>query len=376
MNSLFKVIILHLILLFSACYYTSETPSSFFIPTEISRDGKIKTDKILDGVYTKMSNTQLLPIPTINREMLQSVRLQKKLLEVKRRGKKNFNINGLKFNKTDLERTSESLEHWCSSALVPPSEYFDLYQISGADKKGNVKFTGYYSPVLQVSQEKEGQFQYPIYGKPQGEGPFPTRREIYQEGALEGNDLELAYARSLLDIQKMQLQGSGYVQYRDGKLVLFSYGGSNGHPRKSIQRYFLNNYGEKGQGITLEKLEKYFDKNPEYADEIIFHNPSYVFFVKNEKRKTVNGSGNVPLQPTISIATDKRYIPTGACLLAEKPIPNKKRVEHQPSILLAQDVGGGIKGPGHIDLYTGIGKEGRRNAALGHYGRLWLLLAK
>ncbi len=349
--------------------------SAFHIPRDMTKEGKLLSAPILKDIYNK-SNVDSEICPRINQETIQAIRQQRKLLERKRRGKKHFKIGGLKFGKEDLERTVDALENWGSSAFVPPSEYFNTYLLSGKDQKGNVLFTGYYSPLLQVSSVGDETFRYPIYTRPQGDGPFPTRYEIYKEGALYDKGLELAYAKSMLDIQKMQLQGSGYVQYRDGKIHLFSYGGSNGHPRKSIQRYFLNNYGKPGQGITLEKLGRFLRENRDKADEIVFHNPSYVFFIKNEKRKSVNGSGNVPLQAQISIATDKRYIPTGACMFAMKPSIQNKEFSHVPSVLLAQDVGGGIKGTGHVDLYTGVGLAGRKKAALSHYGQMWLLLAK
>ncbi len=364
-----------LILLFFSCKKGENEISSFKLPSDHLEFELPINDITYNKIYTQVNIDKEI-FPKFDENVLKGVRWQRKLFEIKRRGKKNFNVDGLKFTQEDLERTVDALENWGHAALVPPSEYFNTYIISGEEKKGEVLFTGYFSPVLEVNRVQDAVFKYPIYAKPQGDGPFPTRKEIYDEGALIGKDLELAYARSLLDIQSMQLQGSGFVKYRDGKRFLFSYGGSNGHPRKSIQRYFLNNYGEKGQGITLKKLEKYFSENPDKQDEIIYHNPSYIFFEKNEKRKTVNGSGNVPLIPQVSIATDKRIIPTGACLFAERPLPSKNNLNHVPSILLAQDVGGAIKGARHVDLYTGIGKEARKKAALSHYGKIWFLLAK
>ncbi len=329
----------------------------------------------LEQVYTE-SNIDSLPLPHISKRLKQSLSLQKKMLDMKRRGRTRFNVDGLKFTKEDLERTISQIEKYGSAAFVPLSEYFDTYQISGKDNRGSVLFTGYYSPVVSVRSKMDSIYRYPIYAKPKGGGPFPTRKQIYGEGALLGKGLELAYAKSLLDIQAMQLQGSGYVQYEDGSRYLFSYGGSNGHPRKSIQRYYQRNFAEKGQGVTLKTIEKFLREQPDKADEIIYHNPSYVFFVKNTQGKKVNGSGNVPLKPFISIATDTRYIPTGSCLIASRPIPRKGGIDYQMTMLLAQDVGGGIKGPGHVDLYTGVGQKGRKGTFLKDYGEMWLLLAK
>ena len=40
-------------------------------------------------------------------------------------------------------------------------------------------------------------------------------------------------------------------------------------------------------------------------------------------------------------------------------------------------MGGAIKGNGHIDVYSGVGKAAERKAMeMHHYGQLWLLLPK
>ncbi len=359
----------------NSCKPKKVEESAFPFPDGITITGKFKHASKQKNVLEKIDLDEI-SLPKIYREDLYAIRMHKKMLERKRRGRKHFNIGGIKFTKTDLERTAEALENWSSAALIPASEYFDGYQISGKDGRGNVLFTGYYSPVLQVSETQDEIYKYPIYAQPKDVEIYPTRREIYLEGALQNKNLELAYAKSLIDIQKMQLQGSGYVEYRDGSQHLFSYGGTNKHPRRSIQRYFLDHYGEKGQGVIIESIGKFITENPDKGDEILFHNSSYVFFIKNPQGKKVNGSGNVPLVSDMSIATDKRYIPTGACLFSLKPIPHKNFTEHKTSLLLAQDVGGGIKGPGHIDLYCGVGETARNLAKLRHYGKIWLLLAK
>lgn len=306
----------------------------------------------------------------------QALHFQSKLLKQKRRGKKNFTFGDVSFSREDLKRTVEQLENWNNSAIVPFSEYFDTYIIAGKQNKGKVLFTGYYSPILKVSDKQSQVYPYPIYTRPEGVIHYPSRREIYAEKALEGKGLELAYAKSLIDIQIMQLQGSGYVEYENGEQFLFSYGGSNLHPRKSIQRYFKKKYAPDEAAINMHDIRMFLKREPEKLDEILFHNPSYIFFIKNPKGKKANGSGNVPLTPHISIATDKRYLPTGACFLAELPFSSHVEQSSRPRLLLAQDVGGGIKGHGRLDLYTGVGNAGRNASRFKDYGQLWLILAK
>lgn len=375
-NPTVLVWVLFILIFYSpSCLDSKRVGVTSFVYPENFKSKKDWDSPLLKKIYTS-TNVDSLPLPSFGKDILQGLKYQRKLLDIQRRGKTVFNIDGLRFTKQDLEETVSLLEKWGSTAFIPMSEYFDVYQISGKDRRGSVLFTGYYSPVLDVRSKPDKKYKYPIYSKPKGMSSYPTRRQIYKDRALAGKGLELAYAKSLLDIQKMQLQGSGYVQYEDGSKYLLSYGGGNGHARKSIQRYYQKNYAESPTGITLESIGRYIEKNPNKGDEIIFHNPSYIFFVKNSEAKKVTGSGHVPLQPFVSIATDKRYIPTGSCLMASRPVPRKGGIDYKISLLLAQDVGGAIKGPGRLDLYTGIGEKGRKGTYLKDYGELWLLLAK
>lgn len=364
-----------LIFCFPSCFEKNSVAVTSFANLESLIPKQDRNSPILEKVYTA-TNIDSLSFGAFTKDIFYSLKQQRKLLDIQRRGKTVFNIDGLRFTKDDLKETVVLLEKWGNSAFVPLSEYFDVHQIAGKDKRGSVLFTGYYSPVLKVRSQLDMEYKYPIYARPKGMSNYPTRKQIYGEGALLDKGLELAYSNSLLDIQRMQLQGSGFVEYEDGSRYLFSYGGSNGHPRKSIQRYFEKNYTKKGMGVDMRAISNFISDNEDKADEIIYHNPSYVFFIKNAAGKKVNGSGNVPLVPFVSIATDKKYIPTGSCLMASRPVPRKGGIDYKMSILMAQDVGGGIKGPGHVDFYTGVGEKGRKAAFIRDYGELWLLLAK
>ena len=80
----------------------------------------------------------------------------------------------------------------------------------------------------------------------------------------------------------------------------------------------------------------------------------------------------------ISIAADSRYFPLGSVVLAAMPVFENGRItHHEYKILLPQDVGGAVKGAGHVDVYCGNGELGQaRASSLHHYGRLWVLLPK
>ena len=134
---------------------------------------------------------------------------------------------------------------------------------------------------------------------------------------------------------------------------------------------------KKGASISMEGIKSFLAKNPQLRDTVLNYNPSYTFF--HDKGNKPLGAGTVPLTEMISIAVDPRYIPLGSVLLAAVPVINDAGnvIRHDYKILLAQDVGGQINGPGHIDYYCGTGKKGQERASKHHhYGNLWLLLPK
>ena len=174
----------------------------------------------------------------------------------------------------------------------------------------------------------------------------------------------------------MQVQGSGYVQFRDGSTMTFAYGGSNGHPYRCIGRYLkMNDYSI--SSISEKGIKRFFKIRPDLIEEILSINESYSFF--NARNSPPKGAGHVPLLGGISIAVDRRYIPLGATVIASIPKydTDNSLIGHELKLLLAQDVGGAIKGAGHIDLYTGDKKDAMDAASkYFHYGKLWVLLPK
>ena len=331
--------------------------------------------KQLDSTYTKLE-LDSFPFPSLSKELLEGLNLQLKLLKSRKDFQKE--ISGKIISKQDLEQTVKALissqfnnEFGIRNALF-------AHQLWGEDKKGNVHFTGYFTPVLEVRRKRDSIFQYPFYRFPKKwVGELPTRKQIDENGALDDKGLEIAFGKSKLDIYIMQVQGSGIIEYADGEKTLLAHAGSNKHPYRSIGKYMIEQGYTTKEEVSLKSIQKYFRENPEELDDILNINPSYIFF--SPKKRKPQGAGNVSLTPIHSIAVDKDFIPLGSCLLGSIPILDENRnfSHHEYRILLAQDVGGAIKGAGHVDLYTGIGISAKNEASnLHHYGRLWILLPK
>ena len=340
-----------------------------------SQDGKIQQE-LFDSILTKISLDTFDILPPINQELADGLKHQLKLLKYQKRLKKEY--SGLKITKEQLSETIKILLSAQFNNSFGMQHGLEAHQIWGDDKKGNVKFTGYFTPVLKVREKPNSSYKYPLYQYPKKwKGRLPSRRKIEGEGALDSFNLEIAYAKSKLDIYFMQVQGSGYIEFPNGKRKLLAHEGTNKHPYRSIGKYMVKNGFATPDYVSLKSIKSYFRKNPSLVDSILFQNPSYVFFrpVTTQPR----GAGHVPLTPNYSIAIDRKVLPLGSCLLATVPILDDKRnfSHHEFRILISQDIGGAIKGEGHVDLYKGIGARAEIDASnLHHYGQLWLLLPK
>ena len=340
-------------------------------------NGKSEDVQVLRDVYTEASLGSI-DFPDLNDDLISGLKKQLKVLKYRK------NVAIRSFGKVDintekLEKTIQELLKFEDINRPDVSKTLSAYQIKGEDGKGNVFFTGYFTPVLKVSREQTGRFKYPFYAKPKNIDKLPTRAQIDGEGVLSGKGLELAYADNLIDIYFMQVQGSGVVQYPDGSREMFAYAGSNRHSYKSIGKFMIEKGYTTPAKVSLTWIKNYLDRNPELIEEVLYANDSYIFFERAKYQKTPKGAGLVPLTTDYSIAVDTRYIPLGSCLLSAVPVINKRNkvVRHEYRLLIAQDKGGAIKGPGHVDLYSGVGVEGRNKAsALHHYGKMWLLLPK
>ncbi|NDL65532.1 murein transglycosylase A [Acerihabitans arboris] len=251
------------------------------------------------------------------------------------------------------------------------------YQMEGVDNYGNVQFTGYYTPVIEARYTRQGEFQYPLYRMPpRGKNRLPDRAAI-NAGALEGRNLAIGYSNSLMDNFMMEVQGSGYVDYGDGRpMTFFGYGGKNGHPYRSIGKILIDRGDVAREDMSMQAIRQWASGHSEaQVRELLEENPSYVFF-KPVPFAPVKGASAVPLVAKASVASDRSLIPAGTTLLAEVPLldnAGKFTGKYEMRLMVALDVGGAIKGQ-HFDIYQGIGPDaGHAAGYYNHYGRVWVL---
>lgn len=310
----------------------------------------------------------------------------------------------------DIIRNSRDKEAFLSAV----ERDFEFYEVAGQKRRGEAFLTSYYEPVIPASRVRTDRFSSPLLKKPadlleiavdeydarfrdirrmrgrlsEKPGvsgtprvvPYYTREEI-ENGALAGKRLEIAWVDPL-DGFVLQIQGSGTLELEDGRRIRVGYSDENGHVYQAIGKFLTEVIPLRK--MTLLSIEAHLrGLSGEAMHEILNRNPSYVFFHEREGEPVT--SLGVPATAGRTIATDSRLFPKGAIayLSFSKPIlGGENGLEPRfwagaGRIVLDQDTGGAIKGPGRLDLFWGRGEEAKRYAsAMKQSARLYYLAPK
>ncbi|MDA0149132.1 murein transglycosylase A [Vibrio sp. LaRot3] len=273
----------------------------------------------------------------------------------------------------------EKLNEWVLQSGDPSqlaSFGIQTAQLGGGDKQGNVLFTGYFSPVMELRHQPNEVYKYPVYAKPNCDTNCPTRAEIYA-GALAGQGLELGYAPNMIDPFLMEVQGSGFVHFEDDDtLEYFAYGGKNNKAYVSIGKVLIERGEVPREKMSMKAIKEWvLDNDDATVREVLEQNPSFVFF-SPQADAPVTGSAGIPLLPMASVAGDRSIFPMGTPILAEVPLLNADGSwsgAHQLRLLIVLDTGGAVK-QNHLDLYHGMGpRAGTEAGHYKHFGRVWKL---
>jgi membrane-bound lytic murein transglycosylase A len=267
---------------------------------------------------------------------------------------------------------------------------FVLYESIGADGEGTVGYTGYFEPQYRASAVPTADYRYPLYRRPPDlenwSQPHPTRLELEgvdglaaSQGPLAG--LELVWLANRLEAFLVQVQGSAKLQLTDGRVMAVGYAGRTEYPYTSIGRALVNDGKIAAADLSLPNLLAYFEAHPGDLDRYLPQNERFIFFREGDGGPPT-GSLSVPVTAGYSIATDKTLMPPGAIAAIQVDLPQQTAQgvwETQPTtrLVLDQDTGGAILGPGRVDLYVGSGPEaGELAGRINTPGRLFYLLLK
>lgn len=257
----------------------------------------------------------------------------------------------------------------------------------------NGLFTGYYEPSFDGSLVKTSEYSVPLYAPPKGliktniDGkptyrlrqngiyqPLPDRAVITSKGLP--NTPVLAWIHSNIDQFFLQIQGSGEINLNNGQEILVGYAAENGKKYFPIGAYLIKTGALNPENVSMQTIKNWLEGHPSMAQMVMNLNPSYVFFRRLKTDQPIGAEG-VELTPYRSLAVDRKYTALGTPVWLSTSLPTSKQTQPFNHLLVAQDIGGAIKGPVRGDIYFGSGSQPEWLA--GHMqstGNLWIFTPK
>lgn len=277
-------------------------------------------------------------------------------------------------------------------------ERLDVYGLRSADNSQNGLITGYYEPVYPGSLTRTDVANVPVFGVPDDliivnlESIYPELKGKRLRGRLEGRVLKpyddagtinqqgstaqpIAWLTNPMDLQFLQIQGSGRIQLADGRQLRVGYADQNGFPYRPIGRWLVEQGELKKADVTMGAISAWAKAHPQRIPELLASNPSYVFFsARPDSQEGPRGSLNVPLTAGYSVAVDRKVIPLGSLLWLSTTRPDGTPITRP---VAAQDTGGAITGEVRADLFWGTGDAaGELAGNMKQQGQIWMLWPK
>lgn len=295
--------------------------------------------------------------------------------------------------------TAGAARRWLETNFTP------LVVAAGSSSDG--LFTGYYEPELRGSETAHGDYREPVYARPddlidvdlgqfrdtlRGERiggrldgnrlvPYATRAEIDAQGLKHAR--VLFYAPDPVAVFFLHIQGSGRVTLDNGHTLRVAYDGQNGQPYTPIGRSLIEQGAIDKEHMSMQAIRAWMLANPKMARAVMETDRSFVFFKAlpvGDPLLGADGAEGVPLTPGASLAVDPRVhafgVPMFVAALAPADNPDQGETAFN-RLLVAQDMGGAIRGPVRGDVYWGYGPRAESIAGrMKSQGRLYVLLPK
>ncbi|WP_254900875.1 murein transglycosylase A [Maritimibacter sp. HL-12] len=268
----------------------------------------------------------------------------------------------------------------CSIAAAhegPARSFFELFfrPVLVDDGKAGL-FTAYYEPEIRGSRTRSARYRYPVYRKPPEVPPgaqWYSREVIERDRVLDGRGLEIAWAEDPVELQFLQIQGSGRIRLPDGSAIRLGYAGHNGHPFRSLGDELVRRGVYDPHQVSAPVIRAWVRRNPVEGEKLLHHNSSYVFFrevghVPADRGPL--GAMNRSITAHRTLAVDPEYTPLGAPVWMEKQgdAPFNR-------LMIAQDTGSRIKGAQRADIFFGTGDDaGEEAGRVRDPGRMVVLL--
>ncbi|UHS57870.1 murein transglycosylase A [Agrobacterium vaccinii] len=279
------------------------------------------------------------------------------------------------------------------------------FQIEPSAGKGGF-VTAFYEPEIAVSDAPDEIWKYPIYrrpddlidlndtNRPDNIDPYyafalhrddaithyPDREEI-DRGYLAGRALEIAWAKSKIDLFFVHVQGAAKLRYADGAIKRITYAAKAGHPFSPIGRLLLDRGELDPATISMQTIRAWLEAHPDQVDEVLWHNRSYIFFREADVEQLDLGpiaAAKVPLIAGRSLAVDRLIHTFGFPFYISAPSLTHLD-DGQPfgRLMLALDTGSAIVGPARGDIFTGSGdKAGERAGTVRNAADFYILIPR
>jgi membrane-bound lytic murein transglycosylase A len=266
--------------------------------------------------------------------------------------------------------------------------------------------TGYYEPIVDGSRVPNPEYHSPLYRRPRDllvdgrsppAGPIPNRAAVgrlnddkkvepyydrlaIENGALDGRHLEICWLKDPFEAMTIQIEGSARVRLEDGTLLRLNYDAHNGFGYTSVGRVLIERNLVPREEMSMERIKRWMQTNPDQAKEIRGTNRSYVFFriTGLDTTEQPMGGQGVRLTPGRSIAVDRTHVyGTPFFIEADLPPASERPNSKFRRLMVAQDTGSAIVGPARADIYFGSGDDaGRMAGRIRQQGRFVLLLPR
>lgn len=241
--------------------------------------------------------------------------------------------------------------------------------------------TGFYEPELSASSVRTSSFGAPFLRRPpdlvpvdDGNRPpgldpdmrFARRndngalieyhdRAAIEAGALDGQDLEIAFVADPVDAFFVHIQGGARLTFDDGSATRITYDGKTGHPFIAIGALLVARGEIPAETVSMQSIRAWLAGHPDRAAGLMAENRSYIFFRETPPGRPGDGpiaAAKVPLTAGRSLAVDRLLHTFGTPVFVDAD-----RVGGAPfrRLMIAQETGSAIVGPARGDIFFGTG---------------------
>lgn len=248
--------------------------------------------------------------------------------------------------------------------------HFQPYQIFNDNGGDRGTYTGYYSPVIPACRTKTAQCNEPLMAVPTDGRQY---KGVSKKDIVEKKIGRVLYWANIVDVQNIQIQGSGNLRLEDGTDVKLNFGAVNDMPFKSIGEELRRRGIRPSGGYSADAVWTHLKQNPALARDVIYSNPRYVYFYESTPPDVIGKLGT-PLSKIRSVAMDDDLYTLGLPVYVNTNLSDGRPFRR---LMIAQDTGSAIRGWIRADIFFGKGDEAYKFAHGQHaQGQMFILMPK